>query len=104
MTLSSTQKQMFEAIDDEGSISLWRNWKWQIQNSIQSQEELERLLDLKLSDGQRADFQRTVDKFPMSVTPYYLSLIDTDNFANDPIFRQSIPSPLELELKKTIIL
>lgn len=44
----------------------------------------------------RADFSRTVQKFPMSVSPYYLSLINTDDLVNDPIFRQAVPSPKEL--------
>jgi lysine 2,3-aminomutase len=40
--------------------------------------------------------QETLDKFPLSVTPYYLSLIDTKDFRNDPVFLQSFPSPSEL--------
>jgi lysine 2,3-aminomutase len=44
----------------------------------------------------RTGFARTVRKFPMSITPYYLSLIDTDDLTNDPVFRQAFPSPLEL--------
>ncbi len=33
----------------------------------------------------------------MSVTPYYLSLIDTKDYKNDPIFLQSFPSPKRIE-------
>lgn len=40
----------------------------------------------------------TLDKFPMSVTPYYLSLIDVDDYANDPVFLQSFPSEKELQI------
>jgi lysine 2,3-aminomutase len=40
----------------------------------------------------------TVAKFPMSVTPYYLSLIDPDDYENDPVFRQAFPSPKELNI------
>lgn len=36
-------------------------------------------------------------KFPISVTPYYLSLIDTSDLENDPIFKQACPSSLELQ-------
>ncbi len=32
----------------------------------------------------------------MSITPYYLSLINTENLLNDPVFKQSFPSPSEL--------
>ena len=34
----------------------------------------------------------------MSVTPYYLSLIDTEDFENDPIFKQAVPLPDELDI------
>lgn len=99
MTLSTTQQQMFDAIGNGGPISLWRNWKWQIRNSVRTLDEFETLLGVWLSERQRADFQRTVEKFPMSVTPYYLSLINSEEYENDPVFRQSIPSPLELVVK-----
>ncbi|PKH44565.1 lysine 2,3-aminomutase, partial [Dehalococcoides mccartyi] len=35
-------------------------------------------------------------KFPMSITPYYFSLIDRKNYENDPVFIQSVPSAAEL--------
>jgi len=38
----------------------------------------------------------TLEKFPLAVTPYYLSLIDRQFYANDPVFRQAFPSPQEL--------
>ena len=36
--------------------------------------------------------------FPMAITPYYFSLIDKRTFRSDPVFLQSVPSPLELEI------
>src|SRR5690606_8939144 len=41
---------------------------------------------------------KTVARFPMSITPYYLSLIDVENLANDPIFMQSFPCARELDI------
>lgn len=38
------------------------------------------------------------EKFPISITPYYLSLIDRINFRHDPIFRQSFPNLLEANI------
>ena len=38
----------------------------------------------------------TIEKFPLSVTPYYLSLIDIDDFRNDPVYLQAIPRSSEL--------
>ena len=39
---------------------------------------------------------KTFEKFPLSITPYYLSLINKSNYKNDPIFRQSFGSVDEL--------
>ncbi len=39
---------------------------------------------------------QTLDIFPLSITPYYLSLIDTENYKNDPIYKQAFPSISEL--------
>ena len=36
----------------------------------------------------------------MRITPYYLSLIDTKDYLNDPIFKQSVPCIDELTLEK----
>jgi lysine 2,3-aminomutase len=77
---------------------MWRDWKWQMRHSIRDLDAFERLLDIKLGFELRADFSKTVKKFPFSVTPYYLSLIDVDNLQNDPIFRQSFPTSAELEV------
>jgi len=71
-----------------------------MRHSIRDLDTFERLLDITLSDEQRKAFGETVQKFPMSTTPYYLSLINTDDMENDPVFLQSVPSPLELKIMK----
>lgn len=71
-----------------------------MRHSIRDFDTFERLLDITLSDAQRKAFSDTVQKFPMSITPYYLSLINTGDMENDPVFLQSVPSPRELEIKK----
>ena len=95
-TFSKKQKQIIEIIDSSLSKSDWYNWKWQIRHCIHDLETFEELLGIELDKKMREDFRETVKKFPMSITPYYLSLINTDDFANDPVFKQSFPSPLEL--------
>jgi len=40
--------------------------------------------------------RRTADRYPIAITPYYLSLIREHSPA-DPIYRQCIPDPAELE-------
>lgn len=76
--------------------SQWTDWKWHIRNSIQDLETFERLLGVRFPELQRKAFARTTEKFPMSVTPYYLSLIDPEDYAEDPVFLQAFPSPKEL--------
>ncbi len=98
MTLSETQEHILQAIDEDINISHWRNWKWQIRHCIRDLETFERVLDVRLDDKQRRQFDATIERFPMSISPYYLSLIDTDNLENDPIFKQSFPSVLELNV------
>jgi len=58
----------------------------------------ERLLGIEFDEGKRRQLEMTLKKFPLSITPYYLSLIDPEDFENDPVFRQSFPSPLELRV------
>lgn len=59
---------------------------------------LESLLRLKLDPEARSKFIATTEKFPFSITPYYLSLINSDDLAHDPVFMQSVPSVHELEM------
>jgi lysine 2,3-aminomutase len=96
--LSETQENIIQAIEDNVNISKWRNWKWQLKHRIKDLNTFEKLLGLKLSSEEREAFSDTIKKFPMSITPYYLSLINTENYINDPIFKQSFPSHLELEI------
>lgn len=69
-----------------------------MRHSIRDLTTFETLLGIELSPEQRLSFGQTANKFPMSITPYYLSLIDTENLENDPVFLQSVPSPRELEI------
>lgn len=69
-----------------------------MKNRIRSLPQLEDFLDLDLGEEKRKNIQQTIEKFPLSITPYYLSLIDTENFENDPVFRQAVPSIRELDM------
>ncbi|ACF45848.1 lysine 2,3-aminomutase [Prosthecochloris sp. ZM] len=100
MPLSPTQEQIINSIDNEATSSHWKDWKWQMRNSIRDLDTFETLLNITLSPDQRNVFNETVKKFPMSITPYYLSLINTSDMENDPVFRQSVPSHHELDIMK----
>ena len=97
---NTQQKEIAEKIYPDASISNWKNWKWQIKHSIKDVESFEKLLNIKFDQKLKIKIDETIKRFPISITPYYLSLIDTDDYENDPVFRQSFPSPLELNIDK----
>jgi lysine 2,3-aminomutase len=70
------------------------DWRWQLQNAITGADQLARALPLSESElaGARHAEARG---FPISVTPYYLSLIDPVD-SNCPIRRQVVPRAEEL--------
>ena len=90
------QKSIAKRVSPDAIMSNWKDWKWQLKNSISSISTFEKLIGNKFSEKERADLELTLEKFPLSITPYYLSLIDAENFREDPIFKQSFPSPSEL--------
>ncbi|MFW6155604.1 MAG: lysine 2,3-aminomutase [Planctomycetota bacterium] len=79
----------------------WRDWRWQIRHAIRDIDTFEQSLGVKLTLDERERVERTLAKFPLSITPYYLSLIDTDDVENDPVFKQAFPSPSELKVMPT---
>ena len=94
------QKNIAEKISSDAVISNWENWKWQIKHSIRDISTFENLLGIKFNSAERKELEKTLEKFPLSITPYYLSLIDSSDYMNDPIFKQSFPSPSELIISK----
>ena len=78
--------------------SRWYDWKWQLAHCVRDVNTFQELLSIKLSQEKLSVLEKTIEKFPMSITPYYLSLIDIENIENDPVFKQSFPSPSELEI------
>jgi lysine 2,3-aminomutase len=78
----------------------WRDWRWHLRHSIKRLETVERLLDFEFSPEKRGRLEKTMARFPMSITPYYFSLIESGNFENDPVFLQSVPRPQELHIDR----
>jgi len=78
----------------------WNDWRWQLKHCIHDIEQVEKLLNVSLSDKLKDDFRKITEIFPMSVTPYYLSLINSDDYENDPVFKQSFPGINELIINK----
>ena len=67
----------------------WNNWHWQMRNRIHSFESLVRFIELR--DDERAAFEGRTGSLPLSMTPYYLSLLDPAA-ADDPIRRCIVPN------------
>ena len=66
------------------------NWKTQLSNSIHTAEQL--CGALGLPDTEIPRYARVIERYPMMITPYYLSLIDPAD-PEDPIARMCVPSP-----------
>jgi len=94
------QKLIAKQIDEDAAYSQWKDWKWQLKHSVKDIETFEKLLNVSFSSDEKKKIKDTITKFPMSVTPYYLSLIDRDNYKEDPVYIQAVPSPSELIIKK----
>ena len=84
--------------DEDVVIGKWKDWKWQLKHAVKDIGALQKLLEVKFNPEEYAALQQTTEKFPLSVTPYYLSLVDVEDFRTDPIFLQSVPGPGELML------
>ncbi len=72
----------------------WNSWRWQLENSITDTKELEERFDI--SDKELTNIKKAADVFPMSITPYYASLIDFDD-PYCPVKQQAVPTQNELQ-------
>ena len=95
-TTSERQKQVAELLNPDYTQKNWLDWKWHIKHAICDLDGFEKLLEVKFPPKRRRELEKAVGHYPMSITPYYLSLIDTEDMDNDPVFKQSFPSPNEM--------
>jgi len=91
----SNNKETYITVDE------WKDHQWQLENSIKSISDFEEFTGIEFTEDERKDLEKTIQKFPLNITPYYASLIDKENYINDPIFKQSFPSPSELIIAKS---
>jgi len=98
--LMSYQSYVSKKLDEPVSVIEWMDYKWQIKNSIKTIEAFEGFMGVTFSKNEKKELKRTVKKFPLSITPYYASLIEKENMHNDPIFKQAFPNPAELVISK----
>lgn len=85
-----------ETTDSDTAPDYWKDWRWQMRHAIRDLSTFEQVLGIRFERAKREQIQATIEKFPLNITPYYLSLIDVNDYQNDPIFKQAFPSPKEL--------
>ncbi len=93
----SKRVEIFPEVTDEQ----WNDWRWQVRNRIETLEELKKYV--KLSAEEEEGIKKSLEKFRMAITPYYLSLIDW-NDPYDPIRRQAVPGVEEMHTAKADLL
>jgi len=95
--LAQPEKQLFSlkifGPATEGGVII--KWQEELKENIQTIEQLEG--HLNLTSEERNSLQRIVGIHPMSITRYYISLIDSEDPA-DPIRKMSVPSEEELNV------
>ncbi|WP_299576896.1 lysine 2,3-aminomutase [uncultured Sunxiuqinia sp.] len=98
---NGAQQEIANKINKTSTVSNWRDWKWQLKNSISTVEQFERLTGIRFSAKEKEELNKTMEKFPLSITPYYASLISKENYQNDPVFKQSFANINELNVLDT---
>ncbi|MGB4658679.1 MAG: lysine 2,3-aminomutase [Mobilitalea sp.] len=93
-----TRSKMEDDEFTEKAMSLWNDWKWQASHAIKDIETVEKILGITFPKEEKDKINQTIEKFPMSITPYYLSLIDPEDYQNDPIYKQAFPDIRELNI------
>jgi len=73
----------------EVSDADWNDWKWQLRCRIRNLDGLARIFTL--SETERAAVLELGDRLPVGITPYYASLIDTED-AQDPLRITMVPT------------
>jgi lysine 2,3-aminomutase len=76
----------------------WNDWRWHFRNRITTIDELTKFIPL--SPKEQLQLKLVTIKYPLSVTPYYLSLINPDD-KDDPIRKQALPSFEEITIGGT---
>lgn len=71
------------------------SWEQTLQSNLRTVEDL--LPHLPLTEEEQRQMAAILDQFPLSITPYYLSLIDFTD-PQDPIRKMAIPSIAETDL------
>lgn len=75
---------------------LWNDWRWQLRNQVAGLDGLAGLLTARGRLFDRKALEPVVRRYRFNAVPYVLDLIDW-NDPGDPILRQCLPDPRELD-------
>lgn len=73
------------------------DWKTELKNNITTADEVNEALNWNLPEKEKAKLKSIIDRYPMSIPKYYLSLINKDD-PDDPIKGLCVPSILETDM------
>ncbi|POR04760.1 lysine 2,3-aminomutase [Alkalispirochaeta sphaeroplastigenens] len=93
---TSKQREIAGKLQENFTGGNWSNWRWHIKHSITDLDSFEAVSGITFSREERESLQKTIETFPLSITPYYLSLIDVTDWQNDPVMKQAFPDAREL--------
>ncbi len=96
--LTEFQEEVAGKLHSDYTESNWADWKWHLKNSIRDLSLVEKLVGADWDAAERALLEKTIERFPISITPYYFSLVNKSDPENCPIFKQSVPDPRELDV------
>jgi lysine 2,3-aminomutase len=86
---ATTRERFFAPVPEKD----WNDWRWHFRNRITTVDALSKFIPL--STEEKLQLKLVTIKYPLSITPYYLSLINPDD-KNDPIRKQALPSVEEI--------
>ena len=86
--MDKRRKRMFPNVTD----AQWNDWKWQVQNRIETLDELKKHFNLTAEEEDGV--KKSLKTLRMAITPYYLSLVNPED-KNCPIRKQAIPTGYE---------
>jgi len=74
LTMSMRSRQFRDRFFPNASDKQWNDWRWQLRNRIKDLESLRRIIDV--SEDEFQAIKQHVGSLPISITPYYASLMD----------------------------
>lgn len=92
---TEVQELLLEKDEPPGNSSQWDDWRWQLRYAVTGVDDLNRIFSF--NETVLEEIKRVAVKYPFSITPYYLSLIDRYN-PHDPVRLQCIPAKEESAL------